>query len=253
MTTPFRATLAACTLALLLPSAVRAQTADRPLARSPIALHVPLLPLARHDDRRSTAVLLQGGGGHGTGALSLGVDFAAPGAPDSAGVRAGTPLVVGAALGFAPSSDRLGPHLWTAAVHAGGLSPAARLGGGVGLRTGLDVAVGLTDLSRDPTTSLGLRLPVALTRAGGGRRVAAFVAPGIGWGRFGVRRCTDDGPSDGCGDLGVQVHSVRREWLLAGGVDMDVVPGRVRLTAGAQRMLARGERTRVALGLGWEP
>lgn len=254
-------TAAACGLLLLasLPLAAQAPSPERVLARSPVGALLPL-PLPRAWGEAGPATLLHaqlaglGGGLGGDVAVAVGIDRVLPAVPDTVVDEDGEereastlPVSLGAVAGYVPATGS-----WMAGLRVGSMGVVGPRGGPAEARAGGELVLGFADVARDVTTSLGVRFPVEVAAAGR-RRAALFFVPTVTWATFDFRRCTDDGPGDDCGTAGVQLHSARPRWLLAGGVGVEVVPGRARLEAGVQRLMSRGEEPRAGVALAWRP
>lgn len=118
---------------------------------------------------------------------------------------------------------------------------------------GVDLVTGWGNLGVDTRASLGLRVPIEMVAQSRYGRVTLFAAPTMAWGHIRVRSCEDRGPGDNCGDLGMQAVFGRTRFLLAGGGSVSLLPARVSVTLGAQRLYARDEETRIWIGTSWTP
>ena len=118
---------------------------------------------------------------------------------------------------------------------------------------GIELVAGLSNFVEDLRGQLGFRFPLELVRETPRRRYTVFAVPTMAWGAIRVRGCEDNGPGDGCGDLGIQLAFGRTRVLAAGGASISVLPSRVSLAGGVQRMLAAGESPRLWLGAAWTP
>ena len=118
---------------------------------------------------------------------------------------------------------------------------------------GLDVVAGWGNLGVDRRASLGLRVPIEMVAESRHGRVTLFAAPTMAWGQLRVRSCEDRGPGDNCGDLGLQAAVGRTRFLLAGGASVSVLPARLSVVGGVQRLFARDEETRGWIGSAWTP
>lgn len=118
---------------------------------------------------------------------------------------------------------------------------------------GIDLVAGWGNLGVDTRASLGFRVPIEMIGESRYGRVTLFAAPSVAWGHIRVRSCEDRGPGDNCGDLGMQAVLGRTRFLLAGGASLSVLPARLSITAGVQRLYARDEESRVWIGTSWTP
>ena len=118
---------------------------------------------------------------------------------------------------------------------------------------GIDLVAGWGNLGADTRASLGFRVPIEMVRETKHGRLTVFAAPTMAWGHIRVRPCDDDGPGDNCGDLGVQAVFGRTRFLMAGGASLSVLPARLSVVAGVQRLFAKQEETRVWIGTAWTP
>lgn len=118
---------------------------------------------------------------------------------------------------------------------------------------GADLVLGLGGFGDNTRASFGLRFPVEMVFAGDRARLALLATPSIAWGHLRMRSCEDTGPGDNCGDLGVQLAAGQPRYLLGGGASLTVLPARVSLSAGVQRLFAPGEPARGWAGLVWTP
>lgn len=118
---------------------------------------------------------------------------------------------------------------------------------------GIEIAAGLSNFVEDLRGQLGLRFPLELVRETRHRRYTLFAAPTMAWGAIRLRACEDRGPDDNCGDLGVQLAFGRTRFFAAGGASVSVLPSRVSLSGGVQRMFAAGESARLWAGAAWTP
>lgn len=144
-------------------------------------------------------------------------------------------------------------------------SPIGAIEGYVGGRTlaytrnssvpdfGFEVVAGLSNFVEDLRGQLGFRFPLELVRETPRRRYTLFAVPTMAWGAIRLRGCEDTGPGDNCGDLGIQLAFGRTRFLAAGGASVSVLPSRVSLSGGVQRMLAAGESPRLWAGAAWTP
>lgn len=118
---------------------------------------------------------------------------------------------------------------------------------------GIDLVAGWGNIGVDTRGSIGLRVPIEMVSETKHGRLTVFAAPTIAWGHIRVRPCEDRGPDDNCGDLGIQAVLGRRRFLIAGGASLSVLPARLSVVAGVQRLFARQEETRVWIGTVWTP
>jgi len=118
---------------------------------------------------------------------------------------------------------------------------------------GIDLVAGWGNLGVDTRASLGFRVPIEMVRETKHGRLTVFAAPTMAWGHIRVRPCDDDGPGDNCSDLGVQAVFGRTRFLMAGGASLSVLPARLSVVAGVQRLFAKQEETRVWIGTAWTP
>lgn len=118
---------------------------------------------------------------------------------------------------------------------------------------GLEVVAGLSNFVEDLRGQLGFRFPLELVRETRHRRYTLFAVPTMAWGAIRLRGCEDTGPGDNCGDLGIQLVFGRTRFLAAGGASISVLPSRVSLSGGVQRMFAAGESARLWAGTSWTP
>jgi hypothetical protein len=171
---------------------------------------------------------------------------------DSAGKKLGGAEVAGVRLGV-----RAGEHAETQPISSLELYLGARSMGFLDQPylpdIGLDVVAGWGNMGVDTRASLGLRVPIEMVAQSSWGRVTLFAAPTVAWGRVGVRACEDRGPGDNCGDLGLQAVFGRTRFLIAGGASMSVLPARLSISAGVQRLYAKHEEPRVWFGTAWTP
>jgi hypothetical protein len=144
-------------------------------------------------------------------------------------------------------------------------SPIGSIEGYVGGRTlaytrnsnvpdfGFELVAGLSNFVEDLRGQLGFRFPLELVRETRHRRYTLFAVPTMAWGHIRMRGCEDMGPGDNCGDLGIQLAFGRTRFFAAGGASISVLPSRVSLSGGVQRMLAAGESARLWAGTSWTP
>lgn len=118
---------------------------------------------------------------------------------------------------------------------------------------GFELVVGWGNLGVDRRASLGFRVPVEMVGESRYGRFTIFAAPSIAWGHIRGRPCEDNGPGDNCGDLGVQLAVGTTRYLLAGGTSLTLLPARLSMVAGVQRLFAKGEETRAWVGTTWTP
>ena len=118
---------------------------------------------------------------------------------------------------------------------------------------GIDFVVGWGNLGVDTRASMGFRVPIELVGENKYGRFTLFAAPSMAWGHIRVRSCEDRGPGDNCGDLGMQAVFGRTRFLLAGGTSLTVLPTRLSIVAGVQRLYAKGEESRIWIGTAWTP
>ena len=118
---------------------------------------------------------------------------------------------------------------------------------------GFELVAGLSNFVEDLRGQLGFRFPLELVRETPHRRYTLFAVPTMAWGAIRIRGCEDNGPGDNCGDLGLQLVFGRTRFLAAGGASVSVLPSRVSLSGGVQRMLAAGESPRLWAGAAWTP
>lgn len=118
---------------------------------------------------------------------------------------------------------------------------------------GIELVAGLSNFVEDLRGQLGFRFPLELVRETSRRRYTLFAVPTMAWGAIRLRGCEDTGPGDNCGDLGIQLAFGRTRFLAAGGASVSVLPSRVSLSGGVQRMLAAGESPRLWAGAAWTP
>ena len=118
---------------------------------------------------------------------------------------------------------------------------------------GVDVVAGWGNLGVDERASLGIRVPIELVGQTRHGRLTIFAAPTMAWGALRVRPCEDRGPDDNCGDLHLQAVVGRTRFLIAGGASLSVLPARLSIVAGVQRLFAKQEETRAWTGIAWTP
>jgi hypothetical protein len=118
---------------------------------------------------------------------------------------------------------------------------------------GVDVVAGWGNFGVDTRASLGVRVPIEVVGQSSWGRLTVFAAPTMAWGQIGMRACEDRGPGDNCGDLGIQAVFGRTRFLLAGGASLSVIPARLSVSAGVQRLYASHEEQRVWFGTSWTP
>ena len=116
-----------------------------------------------------------------------------------------------------------------------------------------DLVVGWGNLAVDTRASVGFRIPIEWVGESRHGRITVFAAPSVAWGHIRVRPCEDRGPGDNCGDLGMQVAPGRTRFLLAGGTSVTVLPARLSVVAGVQRLFAKEEESRIWIGTAWTP
>ncbi|HEX2778071.1 MAG TPA: hypothetical protein VHM30_01155 [Gemmatimonadaceae bacterium] len=118
---------------------------------------------------------------------------------------------------------------------------------------GADLVLGWGGFGDNTRASFGLRFPVEMVFEGTSARLALLATPAVGWGHLRLRSCEDTGPDDNCGDLGLQVAAGQPRYLIGGGASLTLMPARLSVSAGVQRLFAPGERSRGWAGLGWTP
>jgi hypothetical protein len=118
---------------------------------------------------------------------------------------------------------------------------------------GIDFVVGWGNLGIDNRASMGFRIPIEIVSENRYGRFTVFAAPTMAWGHIRVRSCEDRGPGDNCGELGMQAVFGRTRFLLAGGTSLTVLPARLSVVAGVQRLFAKEEESRIWIGTAWTP
>lgn len=158
--------------------------------------------------------------------------------------------LVGARAGFRVGEHDANQPLSAWEIYFGGRNLITRHGLSF-MDAGLELAIGWGNLGYEKRASLGFRAPIELVHEGSRARATLFVVPTMAWGRLRTRACEDLGPGDDCGDLGFQVATGRSLFLLAGGAGITIVPARLSVNVGIQRLFALGEESRLWIGTAW--
>lgn len=254
-----------CAIAVQAPAALHAQArspTDRSLTASLLAVSIPgpVAPFTAGADSGAAAQathfeidygrVMPGdliGGDHQV--VVLGVRSESQ-ATDRDGVRVRGSGVVGARLGLRAGDrgDAQAISAWEVYFGGRNLITSAKP---EWLDAGLEVAVGWGNLGLGQRASLGFRAPIELVHEVRQARATVFLVPGMAWGHIRTRSCEDNGPGDNCGDLGVQLAAGRTRFLLGGGAGVTLLPSRLSIVAGVQRLFAVGEETRLWMGVAW--
>lgn len=171
---------------------------------------------------------------------------------DSAGHYQRGAAVVGVRVGIRAGERSAAPPISALELYVGGRSMSF-LDKPYLPDIGVDLVTGWGNLGIDTRASLGLRVPIEMVAQSRYGRVSLFAAPTMAWGHLRIRPCEDRGPDDNCGDLGMQAVFGRTRFLLAGGASVSLLPARLSITVGAQRLYARDEETRIWIGTSWTP
>lgn len=150
-----------------------------------------------------------------------------------------------------PQGGLDGPMLSMGALRVGGWWATRHGLDGSRQRGGAELVAGVGRDGDHSSTTLGLRFPVELAASGRYGSLALTVTPAMGWGRLDLRECEDRGPGDNCGDLQVRLALGRTRYLLGAGVAAELRQSGLAMTAGVQRLFARGQPVRLAVGLMW--
>lgn len=133
-----------------------------------------------------------------------------------------------------------------------GVRSMSFLGRAYGPDIGFDVVLGWGNLGVDRRASLGIRMPVEMVVENRHGRITVFGAPAFAWGHLSNRACVET-RHDPCGTFERELLFGRARFLLAGGTSVTVLPARLSLVAGVQRLFAKEEETRLWIGTAWTP
>ena len=158
--------------------------------------------------------------------------------------------VLGARVGLRADDPASSLSITSAEVYFGGRT-MNHGASAAGVEGGFDVLFGWGGIGTDTRASFGMRVPVELVARARATRFTLFAAPAVAWGHLRFRACENRGPGDNCGDLGVQLALGRGRVVAAGGASLTLLPARLSLAGGIQRLFARGETERAWLGGSW--
>jgi hypothetical protein len=167
---------------------------------------------------------------------------------DTSGISAS---IVGLRLGVTRATDSNRSLILSAAeVSLGGRS-LRFLRGSSRPEAGFEVVAGRGDFGSRSKGTLGVRFPVELVRPIGAGRLTVYAVPTMAWGRIRTRQCTDSGPGDNCGDLGVQLSFGRTRFALAAGATAAFARSGLALSVGGQRLIAAGHPAQLGAAVSW--
>ena len=149
------------------------------------------------------------------------------------------------------ADERTGrPLVSSAEVYMGGRAIAVE-GVPASPAAGIDFVAGWGGFGEDTRASFATRIPIERVFQSASARFTIFAVPAFGWGNLRFRACEDRGPGDNCGDLGIQLAFGRTRFVLGGGASLTLLPSRLSISAGVQRLFAVGETERAWLGAAW--
>ena len=160
--------------------------------------------------------------------------------------------VFGVRLGLRADDKAPSIPITSAEVYIGGRT-MNHASSAVGVEGGFDMVFGWGGFDEDTRASIGMRAPVELVAQNARTRFTIFAAPAMAWGHIRMRGCDDLGPDDNCGDLGIQLAFGRTRFVAGGGASLTMLPARISLAAGLQKLFATGETERAWVGMSWTP
>lgn len=160
--------------------------------------------------------------------------------------------VFGVRLGIRADDKAPSIPITSAEVYLGGRTMNHALSA-AGVEGGFDVVFGWGGFDEDTRASIGMRAPVEFVAQTPRTRFTIFAAPAMAWGNVRMRACDDLGPGDNCGDLGIQLAFGRTRFVAGGGASLTMLPSRISLAVGVQRLFATGETERAWMGMSWTP